>query len=188
MIRMIEAKCTCGTNLNTRLMAVRHGNTKSCGCLVRETSKARFTTHGARQTITYRRWCYMLHRCRNPNCKAYKNYGGRGITVCDRWLKFENFLADMGEVPVSTHIKYQIDRIDNNSGYSPENCRWVTPKQNARNMRKTVFLVLNGERKSLQDWADDLGLSDKTIRFRLGSGLSVYETLTMPLKRRRKAA
>jgi len=108
------------------------GNTQSCGCMHREIDREWHTIHGHAskpQSTEYRRWSAMLARCRNPNNPAYSRYGGRGIKVCLRWLKFENFLADMGYVPFGKTL----DRKNNNKGYNPFNCRWATPKEQANN-------------------------------------------------------
>lgn len=110
---------------------MKTGNTTSCGCRKKSVLGISTTKHGKAGTRTHRIWKAMRSRCNNPNIPRYKDYGGRGITVCKRWDKFENFLADMGEAPDG----HSIDRINNNKGYSPSNCKWSTPTEQNRNQR-----------------------------------------------------
>lgn len=130
--RAFEVKCDCGNVFIRALNLLRsRGSIQSCReCSQRLNSR----THGQSKTPTYRIWSDMRKRCENPACKSYPNYGGRGIKVCERWQKFENFLADMGERPSSMH---EIDRIDNDLGYQPDNVQWIDDgRAQTRNRRK----------------------------------------------------
>lgn len=128
----------------------------------------------------YRVWRNMLNRCHNPNVPAYKNYGGRGITVCESWEKFENFLADMGEQPVGKTL----DRINNDGNYEPGNCRWATPAEQIRNRRTTTLLTFGGVTQCIADWAAEIGIGDATLRHRLKIGWPVEKALTTPVRRK----
>ncbi|CAL62406.1 Hypothetical protein HEAR2273 [Herminiimonas arsenicoxydans] len=134
------------------------------------------TTHGKSKTSEYKSWFGMTARCTQPDHAAYANYGGRGITVCDHWRLFENFLADMGPRPSKQH---SLDRIDNSKGYSPENCRWTTSINQNRNRRDNQLLTFNGKTQTISAWAEETGIGMNTIRLRIKNhGWSIERALT----------
>ena len=139
--------------------------------------KNHFYRHGKCGTKIYRLWKGMVNRCHQPSDFNYKYYGARGIAVCARWRDFKNFYSDMGERPKGK----MLDRRNNNGNYSPDNCEWVTAKQSGNNRRSNRLLTLNGETKTLTQWAEFLGISHKTLRARLGVyRWSEERTLTTP--------
>lgn len=156
-------KCVCGKVLDVRGTDLLRGHKKSCGCLRARVPNNR--THGKSKSKIHLIWNTMKNRCNNPNVKSYSYYGGRGITVCERWQKFENFLADMGERPDGCSL----DRIDNSKGYSPENCRWATKEEQANNKRNNVMVYFNGETHSVTQWAKKLGINHAGMQFRLAN-------------------
>lgn len=172
-------RCKCGTEKVVQVGNLRNGDTKSCGCYTRELTARLFTTHGMSGSAEYKTWICMKDRCTRPNNKDYRDYGGRGITVCERWIhSFENFLADMGNKPSKHH---SIDRIDNDKGYEPGNCRWATQREQHNNRRSNVILEFNGIRNTVVGWTRALGFGEWTIYTRLKRGWPVDKTLTTPV-------
>lgn len=147
--------------------------------------KPRRESHGLRRVAEYGVWNMMIQRCTNPRNRSYKNYGGRGIEVCERWLgSFGNFYADMGPRPSN---KYSIERIDNNKPYGPDNCRWATMNEQARNRSNNHFVDFDGERKTIAEWSEITGLTPHLIHQRISLGWDIRRALTTPcrvLKRR----
>ncbi len=182
--RRVECRCECGTTTTVRLNSLRTKHTVSCGCIRRDVA----TKHAQCGTLVYSTWANMLTRCRNSSSPDYDQYGGRGITVCDRWLTFGSFFADMGPRPSAKH---SIDRKDNNGNYEPGNCWWATPTQQNRNRRNNHLVTLNGETLCGAECVERTELSESAIRFRLNAGWTVEQALTLPLrkdKRRLKEA
>jgi hypothetical protein len=152
--RYWHCRCDCGTEKTIVGDSLRGGLTRSCGCLTRDLNIVRQTTHGKTHASIYGVWKSMRLRCDAPTNRAYKNYGGRGIKVCDRWRTFENFLADMGEPPPGLTI----ERVDNDGDYAPGNCRWASYREQSRNRQKTYRLTVCGEYLSLPDACEKYGI------------------------------
>ncbi len=134
-------------------------------------------SHRAKRSRTYLCWVWMKHRCQNPKNRSFKNYGGRGIKVCERWQSsFANFLADMGGKPGNLTL----DRIDNNGNYEPGNCRWATPSQQVRNRRDVVYLEVNGVRKAVWEWASIINIPRRTLLNRIRRGWSPEDVISVP--------
>lgn len=168
-----RCRCDCGNEVVV-VGDNLSGHTKSCGCLHKEIGSRTKTTHGLSSSRTFHIWVNMRQRCGNPKNPAYKNYGGRGITVCDRWQdSFENFLADMGHPPSP---ELSIERIDNNAGYSPENCKWASASEQVRNRRPLprtgLKHVVNGETLTVYEVSERYNLRPSTIYKRLSLGWS----------------
>ena len=143
------------------------------GIIKRPAGKARLQIAFPRE---YRAWSGMNWRCTNPNCGEFHNYGGRGIRVCSKWMNSATeFIKDMGEVPPG----FELDRIDNNGGYSPENCRWTDHRTNCRNQRVSVSMTVRGVTKLVIEWAEEMHMPYATIYGRLWRGLSPEESLTI---------
>lgn len=165
-------RCECGVEIAVRGTGLRYGSHKSCGC-------SYYKANGLYHTAEHRAWSNMIQRCTNETLPRYADYGGRGITVCERWRRsFLAFYKDMGPKPSSRH---SIDRIDNNGNYEPSNCRWATQRQQVLNSRKARYLTHNGETLCITDWALRTGIKRHTIAARLDKhGWSISEALTHP--------
>ena len=155
--------CTCGKEWSVRGTNLRAGNTKSCGCV----SRSQHLKHGLHRSPEYQAWKGVIQRCTNPSYKGFAYYGGRGITVCDEWKSFESFYRDMGSRPTDKHT---LDRIDNDKGYEPSNCRWVPMLVQSRNTRRNVIVDYQGRRMVLSEAIGLSGLKASTVqgRRRLG--------------------
>ncbi len=162
--------CECGKSVIVRSDHLRNGATRSCGCLHDELK----TVHGMSGTPEYICWQHMIERCTNPKNSSYKDYGARGISVSDSWRSFQNFFKDMGLKPSAG---LSIERIDNNSGYSKENCKWATDIEQVRNRRNSLLHTISGQTLCMKEWCVILGVSYSTARARVKRGLSVAEAL-----------
>lgn len=159
----VQCECDCPnhTKVEVNYYSLTSNNTKSCGCLARHNLIKRNTKHGLRNHPLYGVWCSMKRRCNVPNSKSYKYYGGRGITYCKEWEEFKPFYD--WSIVNGYEKGLEIDRIDNDGNYCPENCRWVTPKVNKNNMSTNVVLEYNGLKMNLKQWSDYLGIKYSTI-------------------------
>ncbi len=175
--------CDCGTRKK-----VSRGNligkTKSCGCMKRENSGANLRTHGLSGTKTHRAWKSMVARCHIASATGFKNYGARGILVCDRWRdSFSNFLSDMGECPAGLSI----ERIDVNGNYEPSNCRWATNAEQGENKRNSVTFVA-GSRLTLKQAAENAGVTYDALRARRARGWPDEDAVSLGKNAKRTAA
>lgn len=179
----IYCRCACGVE---RYVSKEHLVSKasvSCGCMKAAIASIRIKTHDKSKTLIYKVWGSMKQRCQNPKDKAYHYYGGRGIEVCERWQKFENFYADMGNTPFEGAT---LDRVDNSKNYSPENCRWATQTQQANNTRANNWITYGGRTQTLSSWAAELNLAPSSLCARLGKlGWSVSKSLSTKNKSQR---
>lgn len=179
-------RCFCGRVNNVSFYNARRS--KSCGCKTKEILRRARMKHGycklfGKETKVYKSWRSMRARCLDKTHKSYSRYGARGIHVCDRWLIFENFLADMGEPPKGATL----GRINNDKGYEPSNCQWETPKQQANNRHNSRFLEFNGVKLTISQWANVIGVPHCTISRRLRLGWSIAKTLTKPPRRQKNS-
>lgn len=159
-----SCRCDCGKLGTVSTGDLHSGQSKSCGCYGRDSTRERLTTHGQTHSRAFCSWQLMKDRCYNRNNKRYQNYGGRGIIVCERWLhSFSNFFVDMGE----RALGWSIERKDVNGDYTPENCIWLRREKQARNTRRSRRLEANGEKKIMSDWARDLGISTSLLHYHL---------------------
>lgn len=169
-----QCRCDCGNTVTVKGNHLRQGRVQSCGCLHRERQVEVATTHGLNRSLAHITWINMRQRCRNQNHPSWPNYGGRGITICDRWSRFENFYADMGDRPAGMTI----ERIDNNGNYEPGNCRWASKPEQSVNKRTNVFIERDGQTKTLSQWCNELGINYWTAHARIRRGASPLEAIT----------
>jgi hypothetical protein len=178
-------RCSCGTERIVSKSSVIHGESKSCGCQRIDSAKRVHTTHGqsrAGSGSAYASWESMMRRCYKQYASRYDLYGGRGIEVCERWHKFENFLEDMGRRPVGKTL----DRYpDKNGNYEPGNCRWATQTEQMYNTRDAHEVEYCGTKTTTGDLAIASGVSIDTIRYRLNQGLPVEQVIDPNSRRER---
>ena len=176
-------ECECGTVRRYSTNSLVTGKVKSCGRGVCNNAyKHGYTLKSKKYPAEYNLWHGMKKRCCNPTNKDYPRYGGRGIRVCDRWLRsFAKFKSDMGDRPSPLH---SIDRKDNDGDYTPENCHWATRSEQARNERRNVWIEHNGRRMVQADWASELGCTSACISHRKELGWSDEKIVTTPIERR----
>lgn len=180
-----RCRCVCGTEKTVRAACLRNGQIRSCGCLLDEARRTNRLTHGGARrggakSAEYRIWTSMLTRCHNERCKSFARYGGRGITVCERWrADFAAFLADVGPRPSPRH---QIDRIDNARGYEPGNVRWATAREQALNRRSNRMVTIGTETLPVGAWLDRYDTSRELFNGRVRAGWSVVDAITRPVE------
>ena len=178
-----NCQCECEKQIIVVGTDIRNGHTKSCGCLRNEEAKKAVTKHGETGERLWRIWKAIIYRTTNKNNKRSKDYIDRGIRVCNEWKNYKCFK----KWAINNGYKEEltIDRIDNNKGYNPQYCRWVTVKTNNRNKRNTVLVEYRGERKPLIEIAEKKGINIKTVKTRIKRGWSVEKALETPVKKKK---
>ena len=170
-----QCKCDCGGEIRVLGVHLRAADTFDCGCGTTARRSAGRTEHGLRYDPIYGIWRGIIDRCTNPESPAWNGYGGRGITVCDRWLDVAVFASDMGARP---SLKHSIDRIDNSKGYEPSNCRWATSKDQANNKRNNVLIVIDGVTRTMAQWSELFGCSYAAVKERKADGKTGIDLFT----------
>ncbi len=165
-VRWALCLCECGKESDVRVSDLRSGNTRSCGCLFKDTRKTSNVSHGMAHTRLYSIWTNMKTRCYNPNVPGFKHYGGRGITVCEEWegdfVNFYNWAVETGY-----NDELTIERVDVNRNYDPDNCMWVEANEQSKNRRGNIYIELNGKTETLRGWCNELGLPYKIVHQRM---------------------
>lgn len=180
--RYWKCLCECGKEIVARGSHLYSGNIKSCGCLISEKNKERSSQNGLSKSRLYNIYCGMIKRCYRKKTASYENYGGRGIYVCQEWresfLSFYNWAIQSGY-----KLGKSIDRIDVNGNYSPQNCRWANPIEQANNRRNTVLIMCNGVTHSAKEWERITGISSTTIKNRIKRGIPPEIALSKDIKK-----
>lgn len=172
--------CDCGSRKSVSGSCLRRGISKSCGCLRNEDFGKKSTTHGKSYSLEYKTWQSMIARCYYPSKESFKNYGAKGIKVCDEWKNsFEQFYKDMGKRPFQSA---SLDRIDNSKGYSKENCRWASMQEQERNKTNNIVVEFNGFKGCLTEVCEHFGLNLSAIRSRIYKGWTVSDALSKPIR------
>jgi hypothetical protein len=186
--RIWRCICECGTELDGVATYLKNGHKKSCGCLHADSAKLaglKTRTHGYTTvdkkwtSSEYAIWQSMKSRCINPKNASYKHYGGRGIVICEQWLKFENFIQDMGNRPSAKH---SLDRINTNGNYEPTNCRWADQMQQAQTRTNVRAITAFGETLTSAMWSRRTGIKAEAIRNRIDAGWSAEDALSTPIR------
>ena len=173
----IVCRCDCGNTVRLFPYQFKSGSVMSCGCIRGEKRK----THGLSKHPLYKEWLSMVRRCHNPNSKAYKYYGARGICVCDEWCNSPKAFFDWAESTGGRPEGMTLDRIDNDGPYSPENCRWASHETQQRNRRANILLTYKGETKCLSEWSNITGINPETLRGRYRAGWTAEEIIETPI-------
>ena len=175
--------CACGSVSTVSGGHLRSGHTTSCGCASADIARKRMTRHGRAGSRMHRVWQQMKQRCYNKKCGQFFDYGGRGITVCDRWLGrdgFENFSSDMGNPPGPG--RWTVERKNNDAGYSPNNCVWATYRQQMRNRRSNHLITFQGRTMCMLQWAEEKGLTKSALKHRIRRKWPIEKALTTPMR------
>lgn len=182
-------QCDCGGSTVTTISKLRSGRTKSCGCWRHESRFIQNMTHGKCRTRLYRVWRAMIDRCTLPRNANYPNYGARGISVCDLWLRdFQAFFDHVSRLDGFGIKGMMLDRVDTDGNYEPGNVRWATTKEQMRNKRNNRMIEFRGRTQCSAAWAEETGIGRSTIEWRLDNGWSAERALTMPAGRNRMNA
>lgn len=181
-VSMWDCVCECGTRRAVRGNDLRLGKSVSCGCSLAENPTAK--KHGAAGSHLYKVYYGMKARCYNPNNKNYKHYGGRGIEICEEWQSFEAFAEWADKSGYAEGLT--IERKDVNEGYCPQNCCWITQREQTRNKRNTVYITAQGETKTLLEWAEQLNVPASMLKARQARGWTEEEIISTPKGMRRK--
>lgn len=174
-----RCSCSCGGEWTGPAGSLQKGYTRSCGCLRREVTGARNRSHGLYGTPLYRIWAHVMGRCYTQTDRAYPDYGGRGIKVCERWHDVRNFVAD---VQAGYRHGLTLERIRNDGEYSPTNCRWATRREQARNKRSNVLLTCEGRTQLMAEWAEEKGIALKTLWKRISDGWTHERAILTPVR------
>ena len=173
--------CDCGNETDALGDNLRRGKTASCGCLQKERARVVNTIHGQTHSRLYSIWKNMQTRCANPHSTYYDNYGGRGISVCEEWHDFANFMQWAERTGYREDLT--LDRIEANDGYNPVNCRWVTMREQNRNKRNNINITYHGVTRCLADWAVTFGINISTLWERIfRSHWDIERAFTTPIR------
>lgn len=175
-----QCECLCGNIIPVITSHLKSGHTKSCGCLKRDLCIERHLTHGMSDTPEYNIWLRIIQRCTNPNNQDFKDYGGRGITICDKWrYDFMAFFNHTGKRP---SIKHSIDRINNNSGYKPNNVQWSLPQKQANNKRNNHNIIIHYCTMTMSQWAKFVGMDNATLWNRIKNNWPIEKAVFQPVR------